>query len=251
MRIYVAGSLTVEDCGAVLHERSLPGGQGRVLLGMLAVEHDRPLSREEIADELWAEGLPRSWETALPAVVSKLRAALSAAGIPADGLIANAFGCYQLHLPRGGWLDIDAARDSLHAATSALRRGDARAAVPDARVTALICRQPFLPGQYGPWTCEQRQRLEDMHIRAEECRAEAYATLGEHTLSAEAAEAALALDPYREKLYQRLIQARLLAGDRAAAARAYRRCHELFARDLRVEPSASTLALMRQAAPTA
>ena len=62
MRIYVVGSLTVAAFGAVLHERSLPGGQGRVMLGMLAVEHDRPLSREEIADELWPEGLPRSWE---------------------------------------------------------------------------------------------------------------------------------------------------------------------------------------------
>lgn len=249
MRIYVVGSLTVEAAGAVLHERSLPGGQGRALLGMLAVEHDRPLSREEIADELWPGALPRSWQTALPAIVSKLRAALSAAGIPTGGLIANAFGCYQLHLPRDGWIDVDAARDALHAAASALRRGDARAAVSNARVTTLICRRPFLLGQYGPWTCAQRERFEDMRIRAEECRAEAYAALGEYTLSAEAAEAALALDPYREKLYQRLIQARLLAGDRAAAARAYRRCHELFARELRVEPTATTLALMRQAAP--
>ena len=251
MRIYVTGSLTVEASGAVLHERSLPGNQGRVLLGMLAVEHERPLSREEIADELWPGGLPRSWETALPAVASKLRAALSTAGIRADRLIANAFGCYQLHMPPDGWLDVDAARDSLHAAASALRRGDAPAAVSNSRVATLICRRPFLLGQYGPWTCGQRQRFDNMRMRAEECRAEAYATLGQYTLSAEAAEAALALDPYREKLHQRLIQARLLAGDHAAAARASMRCHELFARELRVEPSPSTLALMRQAAPTA
>src|SRR5260370_769320 len=136
MRIYVVGSLTVEAFGAVLHERSLPGGQGRVMLGMLAVEHDRPLSREQIADELSPEGLPRSWETASPAVWSNL-------------------------------------------------------------------------------------------------------------------EAALALDLSRERLHERLIQAGLLAGARAAAAHAYRRCHELFARELRVAPTATTLALMRQAAPTA
>ena len=251
MRIYVAGSLTVEAAGAVLHERSLSGGQGRVMLGMLAVEHARPLTREEIADELWPGGLPRSWERALPAVVSKLRAALAVAGIPTGGLIANAFGCYQLHLPRDGWLDVDAARDALHAATGALRRGDARAALSSARMTTLICRQPFLAGHYGAWTCAQRNRLEELRITAEECLADSYGALGEHTLSAQAAEAALALDPYREKLHQRLIQARLLAGDRAAAARAYRRCHELFARELQLEPTATTLALMAQAAPTA
>jgi DNA-binding SARP family transcriptional activator len=214
---------------------------------MLAVEHRRPVSREEIADELWPSELPRSWETALRAVVSKVRAALGAGGITPDRLITNAFGCYQLHLPPDGWLDVDAARDSLHAATTSLRRGDARSVLPSARVTSLICRQPFLPGQYGTWTCAQRDRFEDMRVRAESCLADAYAVLGEHELSAQAAETALGLDPYREKLHQRLMRARLLAGDRAGAARAYERCRELFSTELGVQPTASTLALMQEA----
>jgi DNA-binding SARP family transcriptional activator len=249
MRIYVAGSLTVESGGAALHERALPGGQARVILAMLAVEHRRPVTREELADELWPCELPRSWETALRAVVSKLRATLAASGISEDRLIANAFGCYQLHLPRDGWLDVDAARDSLHAATSALRRGDARSVLPAARVTSLICRQPFLAGQYGPWTCAQRDRLEDLRVRAEGSLADAYAVLGEHELSAQAAETALGLDPYCEKLHQRLIRARLLAGDRAGAARAYERCRELFDTELGVAPTPTTLALMNEASP--
>jgi len=60
---------------------------------MLAVEHRRAIARDELADELWPEQPPRSWETALRAVVSKLRTALSASGVAADNLIANAFGC--------------------------------------------------------------------------------------------------------------------------------------------------------------
>jgi hypothetical protein len=51
------------------------------------------VAREELADELWPRELPRSWETALRAVVGKLRATLAASGIREDRLIANAFGC--------------------------------------------------------------------------------------------------------------------------------------------------------------
>src|SRR5262245_24045570 len=96
VRICVAGSLTVEDGEAVLGERDLPGNQGRLVLAMLAVEHRPPLSRDQLADELWPEGLPRSWETALRAVVSKVRAAGARAGV--RPMIESAFGCYQLHL---------------------------------------------------------------------------------------------------------------------------------------------------------
>jgi DNA-binding SARP family transcriptional activator len=74
--------------------------------------------------------------------------------------------------------------------------------------------------------------------------------LGEHDLAAQAAETALGLDPYREKLHQRLIRARLQAGDRAGAARAYERCRELFDTELGVQPTAMTLGLMREASLT-
>ena len=181
------------------------------------------------------------------AVISKLRAVLAVGGVAPNDLIANAFGCYQLRLPRDGWLDVDAAKEGLHSASTHLRHGNARAALSSARMTTLICRQPFLAGCYGPWSCGQRDRFEEMRARAEGCLAEAYDLLGEHALSAESAEAALALDPYREKLHQRLIRARLLAGDRAAAARASLRCQELFARELGVQPTATTLALLREA----
>ena len=80
MRIYVLGPLTVESGTSVLHERDLPGNQARVALAMLAVEHRRPISRDEIADELWPDRLPSSWQTALRAIISKVRIGLTDAG---------------------------------------------------------------------------------------------------------------------------------------------------------------------------
>jgi DNA-binding SARP family transcriptional activator len=248
MRVYATGPLMVYGEGGLLHERSLPGAQGRLLLAMLAVEHRRPLSRDELADELWPHGLPRSWETALRALVSKLRAALGRAGTCPDGLIANAFGCYQLQLPRNGWVDVDAAREALHAARSGLVRGDAAAAVTHARVTTLICRRPFLAGHYGAWALAKRDHLHQLDCEAEECLADAFAELGRHRLSARSAAAALAIDPYRERLHQRLIRSHVQAGDHAAAARARARCWELFECELGVQPTAATIGLLHDAA---
>jgi DNA-binding SARP family transcriptional activator len=242
MRIYVTGSLAVAADGAVVREDDLPG-QARLVLAMLAVEHRRPLTRDELADELWPERLPRSWETALRAVVSKLRSALTAAGIPTEQLISSAFGCYELRLPRGAWLDLDAAADALHVAESQLERGEVESARANATVTSMICARPFLAGVYAPWTVATRVRITTLRLRAAECLAEAWAASGDSARSARAAEQALALDPFRETTVRRLISAYAALGDRAAAANAYRRCRELLARDLGVAPAPETVAL--------
>jgi len=135
----------------------------------------------------------------------------------------------------------------LHDAETQLSRGEAGAAAANALVTSLVCRRPFLSGHYGPWACSRRDHLQALRLRAEECLAEAFAATGDYVRSARAAEQALALDPYRERLYQRLLRTHALAGDRAAAAHAYLRCREIFARELGIEPTPTTIALFREA----
>jgi DNA-binding SARP family transcriptional activator len=245
VRIYVLGHVTLEAGDVIVHERALPGNQPRVALAMLAVEHRHPISRDQIADELWPNRLPASWETALRAVVSKIRATLSAAGLPQDA-IRNAFGCYQLRL-NGGWLDLDAAADALHVAQAQLARGEAPRAAANATVTSMICSRPFLPGIYGPWTLRQRDRIRNMHVLAQQCLAEARAELGDYARSAQAAETALSLDPYREAAYRQLIRSRALAGDRIGAASVYRRYREVIETELGIEPTPDTVAAFHDA----
>jgi len=245
MRVYVAGPVTVEIGDSVLRERDLTG-QARLVLAMLAVEHRRAVSRDELADELWPDRLPRSWDTALRAVISKLRSALVGIGAPPD-LIANAFGCYRIRLAPDDWLDLEAARDALHAAQIELTRGDARAALGDARVACLISSRPLLPGVHSPWVTGRRDRLEVLRVEAHECLAEALAAVGDFPQSARVAERAIGLDPYREPLHRRLIRSHALAGDRAGAARAFARCRDLLAGEFGIEPTPATVAVYREA----
>jgi DNA-binding SARP family transcriptional activator len=245
VRVYVLGPLTVQSGTKLLRERDLPGNQARTALAMLAIEHRRPLSRDEMADELWPGRLPSSWQTALRAIISKVRLSLDSAGV-GPVTIQNAFGCYQLHLA-DGWLDLDRAAQAAHDAEADLAHGDPARAAANATVTCIICSRPFLPGAYGPWTLHQRDRIRDLHLRASHCLAEARAAIGDYARSAQAAELALTLDPYREPVYQRLIRSRALAGDRLGAASVFMRYRHLIETELGIEPSAATVAAFREA----
>ncbi len=61
----------------------------------------------------------------------------------------------------------------------------------------------------------------------------------------------LALDPLSEEAYRRLMRVQLARGDPSAALQVYATCRERLAEDLRVQPSAETLALAEQIRATA
>jgi DNA-binding SARP family transcriptional activator len=240
----VVGSLTVDDGDAVLRERELPGNQGRLALAMLAVEHRHPVSRDQLADELWPEALPPSWETALRAVISKVRAAAARAGV--RPIIDNAFGCYQLHLGTGT-LDLELAADALHRAEAQVARSESRPAAVNALLACIVCRRPFLRGLYNPWTLAQRDRVRDLHVAARQLLAQAFAATGDYAGSVRHAQHAVDLDPYREELHQLLIVSRARAGDRLGAARVFNRYRELMRDELGVEPTRETVAIFDEA----
>jgi DNA-binding SARP family transcriptional activator len=100
---------------------------------------------------------------------------------------------------------------------------------------------------YGPWTLRQRDRIRDLHLYGRQCLAEARALMGDYERSAQAAEVALTLDPYREAIYQRLIRSRALAGDRIAAASVFHRYRKLIESELGIEPSPETIATFQDA----
>src|ERR1700730_11671719 len=199
MRVYLTGPLCLEAGEHLLDESALPGPQGRHLLGFLAAEHARLLSRDELADEIWQAGLPSAWESSLKSILSKIRAALSRAGLPGAELIRNSFGAYQFQLPRHGWVDVDAAVLAVHLAEAALKGGDLDGAAGHAFVARLIPARPFLPGVEGIWADEWRRKLQELRIRAGECMAAVQLQRGQTSAAIQSAELVLGLDDVRER----------------------------------------------------
>lgn len=240
LRIYLTGRITLEAGDLRLGPHDFPGQQGRAAFAHLVCERSRPVSRGELAGTLWPADPPPSRDAALSSIVSKLRAVLSRAGLDGAGALSSAGGCYELRLPPGTWVDLEAAADAIHEAESALKAGEPGRAYGPSAVAHHVARRPFLPGEESRWVEERREKLLGILVRALECRAEVYLWNGEHPLAVEAAREVVALRPFRETGYRLLMRAHAAAGNAAEALWVYERCRKLIAEELGVDPSPRT-----------
>lgn len=243
VRIFLAGGLCIETARGRVTEAAFPGRQARHGFARLVGARGVPVSREELADELWSDELPAAWETALRAIVSKIRAALATAGV-AGASISQVSGAYQLHLPAGAWLDITASADAIHRAETLLDRGATEEAGGWALVARAIASRPLLPGIDGPWLEWERSTQAEVQLRALACLSAIWLDRGDPELAARDAQEAIRLDPFRETSHRLLIRALLAQGDHAAAVAAFESCRRRLRDELGVEPAAETAALV-------
>jgi DNA-binding SARP family transcriptional activator len=245
-RVYLAGEVQVEHGERLLRESQLGGRQGRLAFVYLAAERERAVSQGELAELLWPGHVPPSWSVALSAIVSKLRAKLGKVGLSRSGVLVQALGCYQLRLPAGSWVDLEAAASALHEAEGALQAKDDSAAYGPALIATVIGRRPFLVGEDGPWVEARRAWLADVLVRALECLSHASMAHGEPELALAHAREVVRVEPFRESGYRLLMTVLRATGERAEALRVYERCRNLLADELGVSPSPETAALHRQ-----
>src|SRR5262245_59916930 len=134
VKVFLAGRVVVEAGGSVVDEGRFPGRQGRLLFAYLVAEHGRPVPRDELAEALWEEARPATWDKALSLLVSKLRNLLTSQGIDGASVLTNAFGCYQLDLPEGSRVDVIVAANAAREADEALAGGE----LEEAKTAALL-----------------------------------------------------------------------------------------------------------------
>ena len=244
-RVYLCGRVTIERGGRVLADAALAGRQGRLLLAFLGTRRTQPVSRAQVIDAVWNGRTPPSVETAINALVSKLRGAMRRIGVPAPHGVATDAGTYQFAMP-SAWIDIEAARTMIDRAEGAWRAQRIGDAWPAANVAAAICRQPFLPDEDHAWVRQQRAALDRVLRRALLVLSSVSVHNGEHELGIQHAADALAAEPFDETACQALMRAHAAAGNRAEALRVYARCRKLFREELGAEPSEQTATLFQQ-----
>ncbi len=245
LRVFLAGRVAVEANGHVIDEARFPGRQGRLLFAYLVAEQGRPVPRDELAEALWGETPPATWEKALTVVVSKVRAVLAESGLDATAALTGSRGCYRLELPEATWVDVVAAAAAARHAEEALRRA-IRPRRGRRRPRAVsLAEQPFLPGDDGNWVAARRRDSGDVRVRALSVLADACLRSGDPAGAATWAEQVVALEPFRETGYRRLMEAHAAGGNRAEALRVYERCRRLLADELGAYPSPETEAVYR------
>jgi YVTN family beta-propeller protein len=245
MGVTVAGRVSIRADDVLIDEERFPGRQGRLVFAYLVAEHGKAILRDELAEAIWGETPPATWEKALGGVVSKLRALLAECGLDGGQTLAAAFGCYRLALPEGTRIDLAEAAEAADVAEDALASDRLEKAKEEARRAATVARLPLLPGEDGSWVEGQRRRLAEILLRALECLADACLGSGDAGEAARAAEEAIALEPFRESNYRRLMQARAGSGNTAEALRVYERCRRFLADELGAYPSAETDSIYR------
>jgi YVTN family beta-propeller protein len=245
LKVFLAGRVAIETNGVVIDEERFQGRQGRLFFAYLVAEQGRAVPRDELAEALWGRAPPASWDKSLTVIASKLRNVLADHGIDGASALTGAFGCYRLALPEGAWVDVIVAATSAQEAEEALAAGNLDEAKAAAALAASLVRQPFLPGEEGTWVEEKRRGLADIRGRALSALADAYLRSGDAPEAAKWAEQMIALEPFRETGYRRLMEAHVAAGNRGEALRVYEQCRTLLAEELGAYPSPETESIYR------
>jgi DNA-binding SARP family transcriptional activator len=235
-RIQICGRVVATIAGRRV-ERELPGRQGRLLFVYLVCNRLRAVPRAELLEAVWPGPLPAAADTALSALLSKLRRLVDLEGRSE----------VRLALPAETFVDFEAALEGLHRAEAAVGRGDWADAWAPARVALHTACRGFLPGDDAPWIDERRRRLEDVLLAAHECVAEAGLGLGGVELASalRSGRALVELAPLRESGYRLLMRAHDADGNTAEALAVYDALRVRLHDELAAAPSAATQELYR------
>lgn len=245
IRIHLTGRVgVVVGSELVIPERQFRDRQGRRAFAYLVCRRSHPVPRAELAELIWAGEMPRAWDTALSAVVSRIRALLACNALRSRGVsLTSGFGQYQLTFPVETWVDLEATSSAIDEAEGALRMGDLQGAFGHAGVVHAIANRPFLSGDEGEWVEAQRRALERQFLRALDCLSQIWLKTGEPILAVETGTRAVMADPYRESSYRLLMRSHAACGNRAEAIRTYHRLRGFLSEELGTDPSAETEAV--------
>ena len=249
MVIRVLGPVEVQSPG---RPSMAPAPSVRAVLARLAITPGRVVSADALTDALWGEQLPADAANALQSRVSKLRRALTKAGLDGEVIATRAPG-YLLALPPEA---VDAHRfdAAVASARAAAAAGDRAAALARYDQALQLWRGPALADvAETEWTRSERTRLEEARFAAVEDRLELLVDTGRHTEVVGELEALIADHPLRERLHRLLMLALYRAGRQADALAVSQRLRGRLADELGIDPSpdlqALTEAILRQQVP--
>jgi len=235
-RIHLCGRLVARISGRRV-EGQLPGHQGRRLFAYLVLERSRPATRAELTGALWPDEQPLATDSALSALLSKLRRVA-----PLDR------GELRLDLPGEAWVDVEAAREALHRSQAAVTRSDWATAWSAGRVTQHIAARELLPGEEAPWIEEHRRELEELYLRSLELVGRAAVEIGGGELDTadRNGRRLISRAPYRESGYRLLMEVLSARGDGAEALLVYDELRRRLRDELGIAPSPLTQTVYKQ-----
>jgi DNA-binding SARP family transcriptional activator len=212
-----------------LGPRDFGGVKPKQLLEALLVQRGRALAKDQLAEMIWDEALPRKVAATIESYVSLLRSRLGAA----SALIATETGGYRAELS-GVQVDVDAFDGLLRDAAGAPpaeRRQRLEAALVIA-TAELLEDEP-----HAEWAMDLRRMYAERRLQAISDLAETCLALHDPQAAVELAELALVFDPLFERAHRVAIVGHYALGEEGRALRAYERCRVTLLEELGTTPT--------------
>ena len=240
IRISLTGRIAIRGERTAVDESYLEGYQPKVAFALLVTEHHHAVSKDTMADVLWAGYPPPSWEASLRRIVSKVRSFIAEAKLDDPITITATSGCYRLDLPVGAVVDIEYAAQLLDKAIEDVQLGNVDKAFEQGARARSLFKRPFLAGIDLPWVDDRRREQKAMLVKTLETMVEARLSSAHPEQAIPLAEEAIGLEPFRESIYRQLMSAYLLSGNRVEGLRTHERLRKLFIEELGANPSPET-----------
>ncbi|MFN8496888.1 MAG: tetratricopeptide repeat protein [Anaerolineae bacterium] len=232
-----------------------PTDKVRALLVYLALEADRPHSRQVLTGLLWPDQPQDRAFSNLRTTLRRLRQALDAAAPSvADAALITTRQTLRAH-PEAFSVDVLTIAD-LSAACAGHDHADLTTCAPclmRLEQVATLYQGHLLAGfslpdaaPFEEWLVIRREMVEQQALAALQTLAEAHLMQGQYDQALAYATRQLTLDPYREHAYRQAMRALASTSQRASALAHYERWAEALRNELGVEPDAETTALAEQ-----
>lgn len=231
LRIELFGSLRVLLEGTPVPIKSQRLGS---LLGLLALEMPRPLSRAYLAEILWPERPPEAGRNSLSVALHGLRQTIE-----------------PTQKERGSVLLVDVAHIGLQPGEVSTDVQDFARAISDDRLEDAIAlyRPELVRGHYLTPFTEAQDRLQLIALKAHEDLVVSHREAGRLRDALLINAQLIALDPFNEGAHVRLIELNLESGNRASAQEAYDTYRRMLKVNFGAEPSPEVEALAKDLKP--
>ena len=221
--------------------------QQQVVLAILLLQANRPVSRRAIIDAVWGGEAPKSVVNLVQRHASGIRHALepNRAARSLDSRLAFRGGAYTLSIPAGA-LDVEVFEAALARAKRARVSGRPDEAAEALRNALALWRGPLCDGLSSPFLDAERDRLAEQRVGALADRIELDLELGSASDLVSELRRLIAEHPSHERLHGLLMRALYREGRAADALDAYASARRHFRDHLGLEPSTSLRDIQRR-----
>ena len=248
--------LSVEDGGHTSWLQVFGLGPGRVLkdgqlldrsdwgsaitreLFFYLIEHRQPFRREEIIELLWPELSRERASSNFHSTAYRLRQAI------APNVLRYEDGLYRFDPDLEFTYDVERFEELITLARQPELGLDQQAQFLEQAIG--IYQGEFFSDCYSDWCIPKREDLQQIYVDALFRLGQIYERRSDLDQAAGAFEAVLKIDNLREDAYVFLMRIHAARGDKQGVKHWYRRCHQVLAAELGVEPLAETTRLYQQ-----